>query len=165
MSPKWMPILALLGAGAILMGCTASLVGAVGPPWPDQLHDGQGNCLPAANVVDRCGWVIGVLNSRSDAPTYIYVGKRDRKTARDNGNVTITDVLPFPRLKSDETWERSVCRNTSLEDPTIMAVIGNSRVEWLPARSWAYGVDMRSGKFVPMDPKKVDCYNTALGAE
>jgi hypothetical protein len=47
----------------------------------------------------------------------------------------------------------------------VVAVVKDSKQTWLRAAGWAYRVENASGKLTKLDPKHVDCYNTALEAD
>ena len=151
----------LCAAVIFMAGCHTTLVGSVGPPWPNGLHAGQGDCLGAPT----CAFSIGELIDQRGQPKFVYGGSRHEGGNPATARFTITDVIRYPSLSAGQFWERAVCRSNSIEDQTLMAVVEQSSDVWLRAHQWAYRFNLQTGKFVKVDPLVVDCYNTALGAD
>jgi len=144
-----------------MVGCQTTLIGSVGPPWPGGLHSRQGDCLGSPT----CAFSVGELIDERDYPRYIYGGSRHEGGSPGTARFAITDVIRYPSLLGGQYWERAACRRSTIDDPTLMAVVERSGEVWLRAQNWAYRFDVHSGKFVKVDPVEVDCYNTALGAD
>ena len=158
-----MPCILVMCAVVVLTaGCQASLIGKVIPPWPSGLHKGQGNCFNSAHA---CEAGLGVLNDQAVVPKVIYAWIRSAQQVSELPTYRVTDSIRFPQLHGTQLWECGVCRSTSAPDDTIMALVEPAKTEWLRASEWAYRVDKGSGKFVPLDPHQVDCYNTAREAD
>ena len=155
-------IWAICTVSVLTAGCQASLIGRVIPPWPAGLHEGQGNCFNSAHV---CEAGLGVLNDQANVPKVIYAWIRPDQKVSQLPAYRVTDTIRFPQLHGSQLWERGVCRNGSTPDDTIMALVEPAKTEWLSASEWAYRVDKSSGRFVRLDPRLVDCYDTAKEAD
>jgi hypothetical protein len=77
----------------------------------------------------------------------------------------VTDFLPYPKVSKGHDLVWGTCRYDKAEDGSVIAVVRNSKQEYLQAIGWAYRVDLRSGKLTKLDPTRVDCFNTALEAD
>jgi hypothetical protein len=73
--------------------------------------------------------------------------------------------MPYPKVNKGYHLDWGSCRYDSVEDGAVVAVVRHSKQPWLRAADWAYRLDSASGKLVKLDPKRVDCYNTALEAD
>ncbi|WP_284423786.1 MULTISPECIES: hypothetical protein [unclassified Bradyrhizobium] len=76
----------------------------------------------------------------------------------------VSDVLSHPKLSKGYHMEWSHCRLDGAADDAVVAVVRDAKRTWLRASAWAYRLESSSGKFVKLEPKRVDCYNPAIDA-
>ena len=155
-----------LGANAV----EHALVGRTMPPYPDGLREVGGICLAdSRNPGAVCDYSIGLLADIGNDPEaaavmrYVVAG---RIQGRD-GTVAlwkITDALPYPAVARDYYWQAGSCRVDREEDSKVIAVVRHDlEQEYSGDVAWARGLDLESGKFVKVDPKRVDCLNEGYG--
>ena len=139
------------------------LVGRRVPPFPDGMHEGGGSCIPSAQ--DPCHRGVSVLVSGAGKEIGVYASLFDGHDERGKPFSIVTDVIPYPKVNAGHHLDWSSCRYYGVEDSAVISVVKQSKQPWLPSAGWAYRVENASGKFVKLDPKRVDCYNTALEAD
>jgi hypothetical protein len=99
-----------------------------------------------------------VRRSEFSLPVVLGVNRKEARW-------TVSDVVAYPKVPKGHDLVWATCRNDRVEDTSIVAVVRNSKQPWLQAVGWAYRADEASGKFTKVDPKRVDCVNTALDAD
>jgi len=152
-------ILALMGSAQ-----AADLVGTTVPPFPDGLDEQGGSCI-GPTPERLCERGVGILIDAAGKQVGVYTGTEAGHRPDGRALWRVTDQLPYPKLGKGQDLIFAQCRHQGVDDGTVMAVVRRSKLEWLPAVSWAYRVDGASGKFVKLDPKGVDCVNEALDGD
>jgi hypothetical protein len=140
------------------------LVGKRVPPFPDGMYAGGGSCI-AAGTKDPCHLTISVLMSANGKEMGIFASVSDGRDELGTRFAIVTDIIPYPTVKKGYHLEWSSCRYSGVEDEAVLAVVKASKQQWLRAADWAYRVENASGRLIKLDPKYVDCYNTALEAD
>ena len=155
-----------LGANAV----EHELVGKTMPPYPDGLREVGGICLAdSSNPGAVCDHSIGLLADAGHDPEaaavmrYVVAGRIDGR----DGTVAlwkITDALPYPVVAHDYYWQAGSCRVDQVEDGKVIAVVRHGlEQEYSGDVAWARRLDLDSGKFVMVDPERVDCVNEGYG--
>jgi hypothetical protein len=153
----------LIWIGASIPGQAAELVGSIVPPYPDGTWEESGACIGGAEQSASCDRNVAVL-ANANRKLGIFSGAL-RRGADGGTRWLVLDYIPYPRVPKGSDLAFAVCRNNGGEtDPSVIAVVRESRKEWLQATDWAYRIERESGKFVRVDPRNVVCINTALGA-
>ena len=140
------------------------LVGKRVPPFPDGMYEGGGSCI-AIGTQDPCHGGVGVLMSAAGKEKGVYASISDGHDEEGHPFWIVTDVIPYPRVNKGYHLDWGSCRYDGVEDSAVIAVVKHSKQSWLRAADWAYRVENASGKLIKLDPKRVDCYNTALEAD
>jgi hypothetical protein len=140
------------------------LVGKVVPPFPGGMYQGGGQCI-GPNAKDPCEMDVSVLTTVEGRKVGVYAARSAGHDEKRGPLWTVTDVLPYPKVPKGHDLVWGTCRYDKAEDGSVIAVVRNSKQEYLQARGWAYRVDLRSGKLTKLDPMRVDCFNTALEAD
>ena len=140
------------------------LVGRRVPPFPNGMHEGGGSCI-SAGTQDPCRRTIGVLLDAADKEIAVYASLTDGHGEKGRPFRIISDVIPYPKVQKGDHLDWGSCRYDGVGDEAVVAVVRQSKQSWLRAAGWAYRVENASGKLVALDPKRVDCYNTALEAD
>ena len=146
------------------------LVGKTMPPYPEGLREVGGICLADSNNSGAvCDYSIGLLADTSNDPDaaavmrYVVAGRIEGR----DGTIAlwkITDALPYPAVARDYYWQAGSCRVDQVEDSKIIAVLRHDlEQEYSGDVAWARRLDLGSGKFVKVDPKRVDCINEGYG--
>jgi hypothetical protein len=140
------------------------LVGMRVPPLPDGIYEGGGACIGNGRE-DRCHRSVSVLISSKGKEIGVYAAVSDGRDERGSAFWIVTDVMPYPKVKKGHDLVWGSCRFDGVEDNSVVAVVRNSKQPWLHAADWAFRVEDTSGKFIKLDTMRVDCANTALGAD
>jgi hypothetical protein len=150
----------------LALTCTASsqeLVGKRVPPFPNGMQAGGGGCIAIAE--DPRHRSISILMSGLGKEIGVYASVADGRDERGKAFSIVTDVIPYPKVNEGHHLDWSNCRYNGIEDSAVVAVVKRSKQPWLRSAGWAYRVENVSGKFLKLDPRRVDCYNTALEAD
>ena len=139
------------------------LIGKRVPPFPNGMYKGGGSCI--ANAQDPCHRGVSVLMSAAGKEIGVYASVSDGHDERGKPFSIVTDVIPYPKVNAGHHLDWSSCRYDGVEDSAVISVVKQSKQPWLSSAGWAYRVENASGKFIKLDPKRVDCYNTALEAD
>ena len=163
-------ILLLLLVSSPLVAGAVELVGKTMPPYPEGLREVGGNCLSdSAGLEHVCDYSIGFLADASDDPEaeavlrYVVAG---RLAGRDGSNALwkITDALAYPKTAKGFFWQAGSCRIDKVADAQVLAVVRQGvEAEYLDDVAWARRLDLKTGKFVVVDPARVDCINEGYG--
>lgn len=152
------------------------LVGITMPPYPEGLREVGGACLSDSTDSSHvCDYSIGLLadaNAEPDAgpdaePLLRYV-TAGRLAGRDGPSALwkITDAQAYPKVAKGFFWQAGTCRVDKVDDPKVIAVVRQGlEQEYLRDVAWARRLDLRSGKFVAVDPARVDCINEGYGEQ
>ena len=157
-----------LGANAV----EHALVGRTMPPYPDGLREVGGICLAdSRNPGAVCDHSIGLLADTSNDPDaaavmrYVVAGRMEGR----DGTVAlwkITDALPYPAVGQDYFWQAGSCRLDRVEDGKVIAVVRHDlEQEYSRDVAWARRLELESGKFVMVEPERVDCLNEGYGLD
>jgi hypothetical protein len=95
----------------------------------------------------------------------VYASVSDGNDEQGKAFGIVTDLIPYPKVNKGYHLDWSSCRYDGVNDAAVVAVVKDSKQEWLRAAGWAYRLENASGKLIKLDPKHVDCYNTALEAD
>jgi hypothetical protein len=128
------------------------------------MYEGGGTCI-ASGTQDPCHRAVGVLMSAAGKEIRVYASVSDGRDARGKPFGIVTDVIPYPKMNKGYHLDWGSCRYDGVEDSAVVAVVKDSKQQRLQAAGWAYRVENASGKLLKLDPKHVDCYNTALEAD
>jgi hypothetical protein len=142
----------------------AELVGLTVPPFPGGMYQGGGACIGDKPDLP-CERSVGVLINSAGNKVGIYAASDAGRDDKGRARWLISDVVPYPQVHRgyDVVW--ADCRSAGITDKSIVALVRTSKTEeWLQASDWAYRVD-GSREFIKLDPGRVDCVNTALGAD
>jgi len=153
-----------MAAGAV------ELIGKTMPPYPSGLRDVGGSCLSeSADPAHVCDFSIGLLGA-ADAdpgietpPLYVVAG---RMAGRDGPLALwkITDAQAYPKVGKGYYWQAGSCRVDKVDDGKVIAVVQQSSdQEYLTDIAWARRLDLATGKFSVVEPKRVDCINEGYG--
>lgn len=156
-----------------LVGCTAHRqqgdTGAPGPVAAEAgVDNGRGACIGGRQASDSCAFAIGVLDDAKEEPVALLSRKLIDYDDSGQPNWDVQDRVPVPRDHKGLHLEQSSCRFDGTEDETVVALVpafDEHGPEWVRAQDWAYKVQLPSGKFQSLEPGKVDCRNTAIGAD
>ena len=157
-----------LGANAV----EHALVGRTMPPYPEGLREVGGICLAdPGNPGAVCDHSIGLLADTSNDPDaaavmrYVVAGRMEGR----DGTVAlwkITDALPYPAVGQDYFWQAGSCRLDRVEDGKVIAVVRHDlEQEYSRDVAWARRLELESGKFVVVEPERVDCLNEGYGLD
>lgn len=146
------------------------LIGKTMPPYPPGLRDIGGSCLSdSTDPAHVCDFSIGLL-ADADAdpnaepvPRYVVAG---RMAGREGPLALwkITDAQAYPKVEKGYFWQAGSCRVDKIDDAKVIAVVQQgSEQEYLTDIAWARRLDLNSGKFSVIDPKRVDCINEGYG--
>jgi hypothetical protein len=165
----WLPALLLITLPAVA-GPAGQLVGKTLPPYPDGLRDVGGSCLSDSDdPMHVCDYSIGLLADASDdadadpVMRYVVAG---RMAGRDGQRALwkITDAQDYPKVTRGFHWQAGSCRLDKVNDAAIIAVVRHDpEQEYLSGITWARRLDLKTGKFVALDPAHVDCVNEGYG--
>lgn len=159
---------------AALSGCTTQqptpqTIIAPRPAVDDGgIDNGRGACIGGKLAADTCAFAIGVLDDEKEQPVALLSRKLIDYDESGRPNWDVQDRLAVPRDRSDLHLEQSSCRFDGGEDETVVAMVplyDEHGPEWVRAQDWAYKVQLPSGKFMKLEPSKVDCHNTAVEAD
>lgn len=146
------------------------LIGKTMPPHPEGLREVGGICLAdSSNPGAVCDYSIGLLADTSrdhDATAVMRYVVAGRMQGRDGTTALwkITDALPYPVVAQDYFWQAGSCRVDRVEDSKVIAVLRHDlEQEYSGDVAWARKLDLKSGKFVIVDPARVDCINESFG--
>jgi hypothetical protein len=109
--------------------------------------------------------MVTVLMSASGKQIGIYASVLDGRDEKGKSYQLVTDVIPYPNVNKGYHVHWSTCRYDGIEDGAVIALVKDSKQDWLRAAGWAYRVEDISGKLIKLDAKQVDCYNTRLETE
>lgn len=144
-----------------LEGVAADLIGTTIPPLPDGIFEDGGVCIGRTQQTE-CERNIGILKTSAGKDFLIYTGSA-ASLRGEKPRWRVTDTAAFPIVPNGAEFVWGDCRISGTPDASIVAIVKSSpKGEWLRARDWAYRVDYDTGKFVPLEPKNVDCANSAL---
>lgn len=148
----------------------ANWIGRVVPPFPEGFRSNTGGCVGSgSNAEQICARSIGTVDDADDRSVRLYAAE----LAGRNGNEArwrITDLVPYPKLQRGERVSISTCTVDAVADPGAIAVV-DTAVEDALAREtfaavrWAVRLDRASGRFVDLDPRRVQCYNEGIDGE
>ncbi|NDK38258.1 hypothetical protein DT603_05310 [Pseudoxanthomonas gei] len=167
-----MPCLAALMALAMLPAAAAAveLVAKTVPPYPAGLRDVGGACLSdSTDPAHVCDFSIGLLaDAAADPgrePVLRYVTAA--RLAGHDGLLAqwhITDAQPYPTTGKEYSWQAGSCRVDRVDDAKVIAVVRQGADEpYLADVAWARRLDLKTGKFLFLDPARVDCINEGFG--
>ena len=128
------------------------------------MYQEGGSCI-GSGTQDPCHRAVAVLMNAAGKETGIFASVSDGRDERGKSFEIITDVIPYPKVNDGHHLDWGSCRYDGVEDGAVVAVVKHSKQPWLRAVGWAYRVETVSGKFIKLDPKRVDCHNTALEAD
>ena len=160
---------------AMPMGIAAAelpLIGKTMPPYPEGLREVGGICLAdPGNPGAVCDHSIGLLADTSNDPDaaavmrYVVAGRMEGR----DGTVAlwkITDALSYPVVAPDYFWQAGSCRLDHVEDGKVIAVVRHDlEQEYSRDVAWARRLELESGKFVVVEPGRVDCLNEGYGLD
>lgn len=152
------------------------LVGKTMPPYPDGLREVGGICLSDSTGTGHiCDYSIGLLadtsadpDVESDAEPLMRYVTAGRLAGRDGPLALwkVTDAQAYPRVAKGFFWQAGTCRVDKIDDPNVIAVVRQGlEQEYLGDVAWARRLDLKSGKFVAIDPARVDCINEGYGEQ
>lgn len=161
--------LLLLSMSPLVAGAV-ELIGKTMPPYPEGLQDVGGSCLSDSTDPEHvCDFSIGLLaDARTGpeaepVPRYVVAGRM----AGREGPVAlwkITDAQAYPKVAKGFFWQAGSCRVDKVDDANVIAVVRqDTEQEYLADVVWARRLDLKSGKFSPVDPARVDCVNEGYG--
>lgn len=133
----------------------SELIGMVVPPFPAGILSDGGACIGKTDAT-LCTRGVIFLKTSSDRDFLIFSGSAEPSQGK-MARWRVIDTLAFP--KRPRGYELVFeCRESGKPDPSIMAIVdSSSQKDWLPAHGWAYRVDDSTGRFVKLDPRKIDC--------
>lgn len=153
-----------MAAGAVEM------IGKTVPPYPEGLRDVGGSCLSdSTDPAHVCDFSIGLLADAGTDPgaepvlRYVVAG---RMAGREGPLALwkITDAQVYPKAGKGYFWQAGSCRVDKVNDGKVIAVVRQgAEQEYLTDVAWARRLDLNSGKFSVIDPKRVDCVNEGFG--
>jgi hypothetical protein len=163
--------IALLALAMLPMAAgTVELIGKTMPPYPPGLRDVGGSCLSeSADPAHVCDYSIGLLGDADanpeaePSPRYVVAG---RMAGREGPLALwkITDAQAYPKVGKGYYWQAGSCRVDQADDAKVIAVVQQSSdQEYLTDIAWARRLDLTTGKFSAIDPKRVDCINEGYG--
>jgi hypothetical protein len=146
------------------------LIGKTVPPYPAGLRDVGGSCLSdSTDPAHVCDFSIGLLADAGTDPSaepvlrYVVAG---RMAGREGPLALwkITDAQPYPKTVKGYFWQAGSCRVDKVDDGKVIAVVRQgAEQEYLADVVWARRLDLESGRFSVIDPKRVDCINEGYG--
>lgn len=148
------------------------LVGITMPPYPEGLREVGGACLSDSTDPGHvCDYSIGLLadaNAELDAEPVMRYVTAGRLAGRDGPSALwkVTDAQPYPRVAKGFFWQAGTCRVDKIDDPKVIAVVRQGlEQEYLDDVAWARRLDLESGRFMAIDPARVDCINEGYGEQ
>ena len=164
----WLMLLLVMPMG--IAAAELPLIGKTMPPYPEGLREVGGICLAdPGNPGAVCDHSIALLADASIDPgaaavmRYVVAG---RMQGRD-GTVAlwkITDALPYPAVAQDYFWQAGSCRLDRVEDGKVIAVVRHDlEQEYSRDVVWARRLELKSGRFLAVEPERVDCLNEGYG--
>ncbi len=140
------------------------LIGSEVPPYPDNLKEIGGACIGGPpRTPDVCDYSIGILGDSEEAPVYVYGGKFLRRDDEGHPFWRVIDAMPYPKLPRGHEFAMSTCRENGVDDATIVAVVKITEEEWHTHVLQAFRLDLKQEKFVPLNPKAIECVNEGWG--
>ncbi len=158
----------LLSLALPQLAVAVELVGKTMPPYPEGLSEVGGSCLSVSKDPARvCDYSIGLLaDADADADPVMRHVIAGRMAGRDGQRALwkVTDALDYPKVAKGFHWQVGSCRLDKVDDAAIIAVVRHdSGREYLTDVAWARRLDLKTGKFAPLDPARVDCVNEGHG--
>ena len=148
------------------------LVGITMPPYPEGLREVGGACLSDSTDPGHvCDHSIGLLadaNAELDVEPVMRYVTAGRLAGRDGPLALwkVTDAQAYPKVAKGFFWQAGTCRVDKIDDPKVIAVVRQGlEQEYLSDVAWARRLDLESGKFVAIDPARVDCLNEGYGEQ
>ncbi|HSB96058.1 MAG TPA: hypothetical protein VLC91_06405 [Spongiibacteraceae bacterium] len=158
-----------IATALLLCGCAAQQK-VESPPTPAaaaaEVNDQQGACIGGASY-ELCSFAVNVVEK--NLIPIAFVSKKSLGDGPD-GNPTweILDEIALPSNMAGRFIQYASCRYSGESDDTVVALVpphDSEAPEYIKAADWAFKVALPSGKFQELDSAKVDCINTAIGAE
>ncbi len=147
------------GAGA--------LIGKTLPPYPDDLAEIQGSCVPGGAGLDHaCDFGLALLGDTQDgvasAMRYV-VASRNADTAAEQPRWQVSDAIDAPKVGAGYSLQISGCRLDRAEAPGVVAVVRYAETEYSSDVTWARRFDTGTGKISEIPAGRVDCANPGFG--
>ncbi|MEO8365644.1 MAG: hypothetical protein ABI538_05490 [Pseudoxanthomonas sp.] len=169
---SWLPLLMSLALPLTAVG--ADLVGKTMPPYPEGLREIGGACLSDSTGPEHvCDYSIGLLadastnsDTASDAEPVMRYVTAGRMAGRDGTLALwkVTDAQVYPKVAKGFFWQSGTCRVGKVADAKVVAIVRQGpEQQYLTDVAWARRLDLESGKFIEVDPARVDCVNEGYG--
>ncbi|MGO1071841.1 hypothetical protein [Lysobacter sp. CA199] len=145
-------------------------IGKVVPPYPDGYKSNTGGCVGSGRSAEQiCARSIGTIDDAEDRSLKFYAGELVGRIGNE-ARWKITDVVPYPKLQRGERVSMSTCMIDGVNDPGVIAIVdtaveGADAREMFDAVRWAVKLDRRKGRFIPVKPTEVSCYNEGTEGE
>lgn len=143
-----------------------SLINKVVPAYPAELEVYEASCISDALGVEHgCDISIKILKVKNGNPISILAEKviKNNLQGTSQAQWLVTDQVQYPKIGADEFLVLSRCRLNGKFDSTILAVVVESKTEWIEAKGWARKVDLSTGKFLVMNASGIQCENLGWG--
>jgi len=143
-----------------------SLVNKVVPAYPNGTEVYEASCISDALGAERgCEIAIEVLKVKDGNPISILAKKviKNNLQGTSQSQWLITDKIEYPKIDAGESLVLTQCRLNGKLDRTILAVVVDSKTEWLAVKGWARKVDLSTGKFLVINSSGIQCENLGWG--
>ena len=148
------------------------LIGKTMPPYPEGLREVGGACLSDSTESGHvCDYSIGLLadaHAEPDAEPLLRYVIAGRLAGREGALALwkVIDAQAYPRVAKGFFWQAGTCRVDKVGDDKVIAVVRQGlEQEYLGDVAWARRLDLKSGKFVAVDPARVDCLDEGYGEQ
>jgi hypothetical protein len=152
-----------------ISGCaTKANVKASASEFLNGVDNGRGACIGQNYAVETCSFAISLIDDKNLAPIILLSQESSGHDPAGSPLWKIKDTLPVPQATKGIHLEYISCRYDKKSDDTVVALVTDYDAkdsDWIRAVDWAYRIDLPSGKFLKIDSEKVDCANTAIGAD
>ena len=141
-----------------------NMIGKVVPPYPSGLEEVEGSCVTSHLGLERmCDYAIGILQNYSDKRTTILAKKSIKKNRFDSPLWEVTDQLEYPVIKNGFWLSHGSCLLNGKLDQTVITIVKDSPTEYQEATSWAWKLNINTGKFEKISHENIKCLNGAWG--
>jgi hypothetical protein len=143
-----------------------SLINQVVPAYPADTEVYEASCISEALGAERgCDASIEVLKFKNGNPISILAEKviKNNLQGTSQSHWLVTDQVQYPKIGAGESLVLAHCRLNGKLDRTILAVVVQSKTEWLEAKGWARKVDLSTGKFLIINASGIQCENLGWG--
>lgn len=161
----WFWLLCMVGP---VSAADPDLVGRMVPPYPEGLKSNTGSCVGSeSGEKEVCARSIATLDDAQDRSLQLFAAELVDRVGEEP-RWRVTDAVAYPALQPHELVAIATCQRDGVADAGVIAIVdpsaaGAAAQDMLPALRWALRLDRKTGKFMPIAPASVRCYNEGHG--